>query len=75
MADAINAIVDFFNLVIDQVITFITYLVMFFKFIAKGVVFLYDCLTFIPVELQAFAIITIVLTVILLILGRSNNSG
>lgn len=75
MLDALNSIVDFLNLIIDSVVSSITYSGLFIRFIVKGVSFLYQCLAFIPDELQAFALITIVLMVVLLIVGRSNNSG
>ena len=75
MLDALNAIVAFLNMIVDKCVTFIHYLGTFLSFIGKGIKFLYSFVEFVPVELQAIAGLTIVLSVVLLILGRSNNNG
>lgn len=75
MSDALNAIVQFINSIVDLVHTMATYIASFFRFIGSGVVFLYECISYVPLELQAIATLTIVLSVVLLIVGRSNNNG
>lgn len=75
MLDALNAIVDFLNTIVNTVVSFVTYINVFTSFLTHGVQFLYSCMGFIPAALQPFAMITIVLMVIMLFLGRSNNSG
>lgn len=75
MSDALNSIVQFINSIVDLVATMCSYIASFFRFIASGVVFLYQCISFVPLELQAIATLTIVLSVVLLIVGRSNNNG
>lgn len=75
MVDALNSIVEFLNMIIDSVVSAIEYGNVFTKFIVRGVQFLYSFIAFIPAPLQSFAFLTVVLMVVMLFVGRSNNSG
>ncbi len=57
------------------VITLVDYTASMVQFVGKGVSYLITCFQFMPTELQVFLPLTLTLSVILLILGRTNNNG
>lgn len=75
MLDALNSIVEFLNLIIQSVHDFIWAEGIFFRFLLHGAVFLSNLITtFIPVQFLPFALVTLSITIVMLIFGRTNNS-
>jgi len=74
MLDAINAIVDFINMIIGTVTDFISYSKVLSGFVSLGSGFINSLLVYIPSQFMPFAIITVVLSVVMFVVGRTNNA-
>lgn len=75
MLDALNSIVDFLNMIMSTAVGFIFYLGDMFKFIGVGSGFLFQFMTIVPPYMSVFAVLALTLSILLLIVGRSNNRG
>lgn len=75
MLDALNAIVDFINMIIGTAVSFVYYIGDMFKFISVGSGILIQYMSIIPPYMSIFAVLTLTLSIVLLIVGRSNNRG
>lgn len=75
LLDAINAIVGFFSAIWDTVLTFVHYSMFLTEFITAVTGFMFKLVSLIPAQFLPIAVITVALSVVLLILGRSNNNG
>lgn len=74
MLDALNAIVDFFNMIGQLVVNFISGSELLSGFVASATGSIYYLFKFIPVQFMPFAYVTVVLSVIMFVVGRTNNA-
>ena len=75
MLDALNAIVEFFNMIFGTAVSFVYYIGDLFSFISVGSGMLLQFIDIVPPYMTAFAVLTLTLSIVLLIVGRSNNRG
>ena len=75
MLDALNAIVEFLNMIASTAVGIIFYIGDMFKFIAVGSGLLVQFSTLVPPYMTIFATLSLTLTIVLLVAGRSNNRG
>lgn len=75
MIDALNAIVEFLSSIWDTVLSFIHYSDFLAGFVSTGSGFLTSLFVLIPSPFLPFAVITVTLSVVLLVLGRTNSHG
>lgn len=75
MLETLNAILAFFNLIVKPIVTIVSYTETLFKFLGAAPKFLTQYMNVIPPYMLVFAGITLTLSIVLLIVGRSNNRG
>lgn len=71
ISDGIDTIVDFFDTIYDFITDFIDNLLLLFEYIGAAADMAYSFISTMPTWLQSFATITIVVSVIYMIVGRS----
>lgn len=74
MLDALNSIVEFLNMIFQSVVDFISGSELLLKFVSIGSGFLTTLFVLIPVQFMPFVVITVVLSVFMFVVNRSNNS-
>jgi len=75
MLETLNAILAFFNLIVKPIVTIVSYTETLFKFLGAAPKFLTQYMNVIPPYMLVFAGISLTLSIVLLIVGRSNNRG
>lgn len=75
MLDALNAIVSFLASIWDSVLSLLHYSKFLSGFVSLGSGFLTKLTVLIPAQFLPFAVITLVLSVVLLIVGRQPKNG
>lgn len=75
LLEALNSIVLFLGTIWNLLLSFIHYSTSLSRFLNICTTFISTLTTFIPVQFLPFAVITITLSVIFLIVGRRDSSG
>lgn len=70
----IKGIVDFISMLIDLVVGFVKSIINLFKYLAQALMISLDFISTFPDWLQSFAIITISITILYLVLGRKSGA-
>lgn len=71
ISDGIDTIVEFFETIYDFITDLIDNMLMLFKYLGLAGDMAYDFISSMPIWLQSFATLTIVVSVIYIIVGRT----
>lgn len=73
--DAVETIVEFFETIYDFIVDFIDNMLLLFEYIGKASSMAYSFIATMPTWLQSFATITIVVSVVYMIIGRTGGGS